>query len=248
MRTHTHVHVCISAHGADPSCSHLEPEAVQHRPAALRVPLPTQRRVARAGLGRSVPGCPPAPCRLRALRCAVLCRGAPCRPPPSCAWGLGAAAAAPGVRAGAAGSGASSPRPARSEGPLPSDLQLRGAPGSANRALPPGSWFYLFMRLIKAVSGLMCPRRLHPPAAASPLRRDSPGKRLLAVKCHHLLTSGELSEERLAAFNVGPAGSAPLSGVGHPDSVPRVGTEPPPGRVGETGGAALAASGAAPAL
>lgn len=197
-----------------------------------------------------------APCRAARRRragsalCAALCRGAPCRPPPSCAWGLGAAGAAPGVRAGAAGSGASSPRPARSEGPLPSDLQLRGAPGSANRALPlpPGSWFYLFMRLIKAVSGLMCPRRLHPPAAASPLRRDSPGKRLLAVKCHHLLTSGELSEERLAAFNVGPAGSAPLSGVGHPDSVPRVGTEPPPGRVGETGGAALAASGAAPAL
>lgn len=76
---------------------------MQHRPAALRVPLPTQRRVARAGLGRSVPGCPPAPCRLRALRCAVLCRGAPCRPPPSCAWGLGAAAAAPGVRAGLRG-------------------------------------------------------------------------------------------------------------------------------------------------
>lgn len=87
MRTHTHVHVCISAHGADPSCSHLEPEAVQHRPAALRVPLPTQRRVARAGLGHSVPGCPPAPCRLRALRCAVAPPAGRRRAAPG-GWGL----------------------------------------------------------------------------------------------------------------------------------------------------------------
>lgn len=74
---------------------------MQHRPAALRVPLPTQRRVARAGLGRSVPGCPPAPCRLRALRCAV-----PWRPLPAAAelrLGAGGCRGGPGSACGGCG-------------------------------------------------------------------------------------------------------------------------------------------------
>lgn len=227
MRTRTCMSVSLHAE-LTRAVSHLEPEAAQHRPAALRASLPARRSAAWAGLGRSVPGCPPALCRLRSLRCAVAPPAGRRRAAPG-GWGL---PGRPRERARGLRGTASWLRPPRSEGPLPSDLQLWGAPGSANSALlfspPPRSWLYLFMRLIKAVSGLMCPRRLPPLAAASLLRWDSPGKRLLVVKCHHLLMSRELSEERLAVFNVGSAGSASLSEAGHPHSVPRVGTEPPP--------------------